>query len=57
MEVAPRKKYLQAIIQSKSRPMLKVDYSTQDVWERRRAWWKTTKETLKSSSCNTQQKM
>lgn len=54
MEAALRKKYLQAIIQAKSRPMIKVDYSTQDAWERRRVWWKTTKETLKSSNCNTQ---
>jgi hypothetical protein len=33
--VEDRKKYLQNIIEAKRKPMLRVDYSVQDVWERR----------------------
>ena len=30
-----RNKYLKAIIEAKRRPMLRLDYSVQDVWARR----------------------
>lgn len=35
-----RNKYLRAIIEAKSKPMIKMDYGVQEVWSRRKAWWK-----------------
>jgi hypothetical protein len=41
-----RKKHLQNIIEVKRKPMLRLDYSAQDVWARRIVWWKSTAKVL-----------
>ena len=45
-----RNKYLQAIIEAKRKPMLRLDYSVQDVWARRIAWRDIIRKVLADNS-------
>ncbi len=45
-----RNKYLQAIIEAKRKPMLRLDNSVQDVWARRIAWRDIIRKVLADNS-------